>query len=281
MKLIISSGDSFTFGAELESDNPMYPNPNSWSGLVAKRFCVEHINTARSSRGNSYIARQIIHQTTCALEQLPAQEIFVLAMWSFSNRHEFALAQDFSAWDSPWFGLTPYTAEDESRSDWFSALSKSTPHYEPTRLNLKQTWKRNHQLGMVDFAQQFVAKIQGRALHDSYTTASEILRTQDFLDQRNVGYLFTYVDQHAWNGIHNDAKQDPGSHYLASTRQQIKFDQWYHFPGHRGFKDWALQNNYEFATSHPLEPAHQAAANLIYTYITEKEKQNAQWKSLG
>ena len=101
-------------------------------------------------------------------------------------------------------------------------------------------------------------------------SAAAVLQLQDFLELRRIGYLFTYVDQHALNGIATDSHSNPGSRYLNSLRSEIDFDCWYRFPGLIGFLEWARENDYAFATSHPLELAHADAAELIYNYINNK-----------
>jgi hypothetical protein len=270
-ELVISGGDSFTFGAELETDVTHLPNSNSWANLVAAKISNAHVNTARSGRGNSFIARHIIHQVIDALSKgVQHKNIFVQVMWTFSNRHEFALATVHDHWDSPWYGITPYTAEDESKSVWFRQVTPDTKNYTAVKQHLHDSYTKNLKIGVVDFAKHFVSTVQASSLHDSYTSAAAVLLLQDFLTLRNISYLFTYVDQHALNGISTDSHSNPGSKYLNSLRSEIKFEDWYRFPGSVGFLEWARQNNYEFATSHPLELAHADAAELIYNYINNK-----------
>ena len=271
IELVISGGDSFTFGAELETEVPHLPNPNSWANLVANKIGARHINTARSARGNSYIVRHVMHQVLAALNKgIASDKIFVQIMWTFANRHDFALAVDHDQWDSPWFGITPYTAEDESKSDWFKRVAPDTPHYREVKQHLHESYLKNLKIGVVDFAKNFVSTVQARNLYDSYTSAAAVLQLQDFLTLREISYLFTYVDQHALNGIATDAHSDPGSKYLNSLRKEIKFNNWYNFSGSMGFLEWARYNNYEFATSHPLELAHIDAADMIYNYIVNE-----------
>jgi hypothetical protein len=271
IKLVISGGDSFTFGAELETDIPHLPNPNSWANIVAERIGATHINTARSARGNSFIVRHIMHQViTAQARGIAAENILIQVMWTFANRHEFALATEHSQWDSPWFGITPYTAEDESKSDWFKRVTPDTKHYAIVKQHLREAYLKNLKIGIVDFAKHFITTIQDSALHDSYTSAAAVLQLQDFLTLRGIPHLFTYVDKSALNGIATDAHSNPGSTYLNSVRSQINFDSWYKFPNNLGFLEWARNNNYEFATSHPLESAHRDAADLIYNYINDK-----------
>ena len=37
-----------------------------------------------------------------------------------------------------------------------------------------------------------------------------------------------------------------------------------------GFDDWAKNNGYEYATSHPLNAAHSAAADIVYNHVIDR-----------
>lgn len=274
-ELVISGGDSFTFGAELSDDLGYHPNHNSWANLLALRIGKHHINTARSGRGNSYIVRHVLHTVISALNKgINPADIFVQVMWSFVNRHEFALASQHSEYDSPWYGISPMAAIDETESDWFKQIDKNSQNYYSTYKDLKNRYKKNLNLGMVTFTKHFVASIQSNALHDSYTSASLVLQLQDFLKLRNINYCFSYVNYHVMNGLFEDCQNNPGTKYLGSIRTQIDPANWYAFPGNHqkyiGFDDWAKYNAYSYATSHPLEKAHSDAANLMYDFIQQK-----------
>jgi hypothetical protein len=102
-------------------------------------------------------------------------------------------------------------------------------------------------------------------MHHIYNSLFEILSLQEMLEKKNIKYLFTYVNKHVMNGLISTEKFTDSLHHF------IKFDEWYKFPGddkYVGFDDWAKFNKYEYATSHPLEKAHEDAAELIYDHIS-------------
>ena len=275
-ELVISAGDSFTFGAELYTDDGFYPNPNSWANLVAQRISNQHINVARSGRSNSYIVRHVLHEIQSAFEKnISPEKIFVQVMWTFTDRHEFAIGMPTGEYDSPWMYLTPYSHLDETKSDWFRAVSQDLPNWKGVYNNLKSFYNKNRELGIVDFANQYSKLTQSTPMNDSYTSIKELLLLQNILQVNNILYMFTYVNQHVMAGLFSDAENNHGSKYLQSTRQMVDLNNWYRFPGNHqtyvGFDDWARYNNYEYGTSHPLELAHQDAAELIYTYIINQQ----------
>ena len=77
--------------------------------------------------------------------------------------------------------------------------------------------------------------------------------------------------------------------YISSIYEQIDFNNWFWFPqGHqanetqdpRGFYQWALENKYPVGTTHPLEEAHQAAAELIKEKFNELVKKPLEQNSI-
>jgi hypothetical protein len=269
--LVISGGDSFTFGAELTANNSVDPNPNSWANLVAQRIGKRHINVARSGRSNSYITRQVLAEIRQALDQATAPEkIFVQVMWTFTNRNEFAVGIDLPEYDSPWLALTPYSHCDETESEWFKKVDRSLSTWKSVYDNLKLSYRRKQQLGITDFAEKYQKLVQSSPVNDSYTSIKEIVLLQNILLLHKIPYVFTYVNQRVIYGLFSDACQN---RYLDSARSFVDHNSWFRFPGdwqtHVGFDDWAKQNNYEYATSHPLETAHADAAELIYNYLAK------------
>lgn len=272
-ELVISGGDSFTFGEELNFVNNHDPNPNSWANLVARRIGNQHINVARSGRSNSYIARHVLHQVQTALDQnIPGDKIFVQVMWTFANRHEFSIGIPTGEYDSPWIYLTPYSHVDETESDWFRKVDRSLPNWKKVYNDLKSFYNKNHELGIVEFAKQYQRLVQSTSVNDSYTSIKELLLLQNTLSVKNISYLFTYVNQHVMNYIFKD---NASNVYINSARKLINNNSWYNFPGNSqqyiGFDDWARHNNYKYGTSHPLESAHADAAELIYKEIVSRQ----------
>jgi hypothetical protein len=269
--LVISGGDSFTFGAELETDDGFNPNQRSWANLVATRIGKQHINVARSGRSNSYITRHVLHQLESALSSGVAPDnIYVQVMWTFADRNEFAIGIPTTEFDSPWLYLTPYSHVDETESDWFKKLDRSVPNWRGVYNSLKSVYNRNRELGIIDFAKTYNRLVQSSPLNDSYTSLKEILLLQNTLKSYNIKYLFSYVNSYVMTGIFEEEKQNK---YLSSMRNLIDLTNWYSFPvpgcQHAGFDDWAKHNNYEYATSHPLEAAHNDAATLVYNHLVK------------
>lgn len=274
-KLVISGGDSFTFGAEMDTDNYLLPNTNSWANIVAQRIGEQHINVSHSGRSNSYIARHILHELCDAFDRgISADSIFVQVMWTFTDRSEFAVGIPTAEYDSPWMYFTPFSHVDETLSEWFTSVDKNLSTWKSVYNSLKSTYNKNKNLGIVEFAKQYNRLVQTEPLNDSYSSMKEVILLQNTLLLYKIPYLFTYVNQHVMHGLFTDANLSPGSKYLNSMRSMNQEENWYTFPGnfqkYVGFDDWAKHNDYIYATSHPLEEAHKDAANLIYKHLEDK-----------
>jgi hypothetical protein len=265
---VISGGDSFTFGAELSDDNGMNPSKNSWASHVAKKLGNVHINVAKSGRSNSYIARHIIYQIQSAINKgYDPTKFFVQVMWTFADRHELAAGHNTHDFDPPWVWITPYSNVDESQSDWFKSLNIDTKNLQFVKNDLHERYLKNKKIGLVEYVDAFFKLTQGTPHNDSYTTVKEIVYLQNFLKVNGINYIFMFVDYHARNNIFTDCEKGLGTQYLNTLRSSIDMSHWFSFEGNVGFNDWARKNNYKYATSHPLEDAHQAAADIIYNHI--------------
>ena len=67
----------------------------------------------------------------------------------------------------------------------------------------------------------------------------------------------------AHNSIFN---LEPSYTLIYSLLDQSK---WFQFEDNLGFMQWAEKENYEFGSTHPLEDAHEGAANLIEEWIDD------------
>jgi hypothetical protein len=97
----------------------------------------------------------------------------------------------------------------------------------------------------------------------------QILELQEFLEDHQIPYLFTCVDN-----------------CIITNNPKIKWENWYLFPPGinpnetttpRGFYQWAVENKYSVGSDgHPLESAHQDAVELIKEKFNELVKKSIQ-----
>jgi hypothetical protein len=92
-------------------------------------------------------------------------------------------------------------------------------------------------------------------IYEWYNTYKEILFLQQYLVANNIPYVFTHVEP-----IFSEQSQ---LNDLDILRKQIDTKTFYQF---EGFYRWASENNYQFGTTHPLEPAHIDFADKLFLH---------------
>ena len=302
IKLVISGGDSFTFGSELPDEHAGQgiSSKLSWAHLVSEKLGAKHINTAWPGRSNSFIVRHVMHQVSKALrDKFKPEEIFVQVMWTYLGRQEILVNNLLHEYDrggtprqpgsgpiyerrrdSPWFHIDPHVASDES------------PEWE----GWKAVWKENKRIGFVEYVKEYY-KVTGE-LTDHYISLKEILFLQEFLENRNVKYMFTYVHTEIKDYLQicnvtsgYTSELETPMDIVDGMRKEIKFDEWFNFScrldnkkhefpriSSVGFWNWASESKHTGPLKnkkyrlgpedHPLEEAHQDAAVLIYDKIS-------------
>ena len=255
-KKFISGGCSFTFGHELSDDNNgKTPSKKTWAHLIkdkTKWKNSRYVCTARAGSGNSGIARRVyqaLHKDDNSL---------VAVMWSFPSRYDWAMPRHKVLENTRWVSITPWDTT-KGQTEAFRKLANSEPH--------KQEWKARHQemreTGVGSFANALY-EYAANEYHEIYLSWKSIIWLQNILEKRKIPYFFTLADNSLFYKemtLHKDI--DP---LLKALYSEIDFTKWFAF-GERmmGFNQWALLNEYERGTTHPLDKAHQDAVQLMHT----------------
>ena len=266
--IIVAGGDSFVFGAELADQVKGTPSKSTYPALLATSIGAEYLCAAASGNSNSAITRMTMN----ACESKKGADLFVLVSWTFSCRYEFHFNYQVRR-GTRWYSVNPWDA---------SNIENVTPMVEKNPDILKHHqdhFSRLESLQLGDFATQFFKHIGDNELYETYTTLKEIVFLQNYLEINKIPYLFTCQDTEIFYHF-EETHNDPNVKALLS---QVNMDKWYLFPrGHgvnqvetpRGFYQWAMENKYPVGTTHPLEQAHQAAANIMQEKFNEMVKKS-------
>jgi hypothetical protein len=257
MTVLISGGDSFTFGNELADCDDLNPSIKTWSALLAKEFSMKYCCTAWGGYSNSSIARSVIN----ACENFKKHDIAVAVMWSFPNRYEFKFVYDTKQRMGKWGNINPWTTEKDDNVILNAFHNASNKIFKAQKKNIQNA----HETGVAEFAEVFTKHVASTGYWEMYTTYKEIVFLQDWLDSRDIPYLFTYVDGILFN---NDTLIKP-DRTIKTLWSSINLDNWYRFDDELGFYHWAKKEKFPFATTHPLEPAHEEFKNRILYLATE------------
>jgi hypothetical protein len=107
-----------------------------------------------------------------------------------------------------------------------------------------------------NFAKWFYANTDSIA--EAYDTLSNIVMLQQYLTLNNIPYVFTAVDRNSVDVTIDDES-------IRTLQKQLsKLWGWF---DDKGFYTWAQDMRFPFATTHPREQAHLAAAHIFYENI--------------
>jgi len=208
------------------------------------------------------------------------QNCGVLVSWTFPGRYEFRFTYDTKQKKSPWFTFNSWTVTNPK--DFFKEFKKHD-----TGINeiFEKHFNDSVTTGTNYFSQVFFEHVGSSEYWEIYSSIKEILYLQNYLKKRQIPYLFTCAD----NKLFYNYTINSADKYISSIVNEIDFDNWYWFPPGtkenetkepRGFYQWAMENKYPVGTTHPLEEAHAAAAELIKEKFNELVTQPLEQNSI-
>jgi hypothetical protein len=258
--MIIAAGDSFVYGSELASP------ANTFTALLGADECV-----AWPGYGNDAIARTTIERC----EQGGVSGVIV--SWTFPGRYEFRFAYDTRQKKSPWYSINAWTVKSD-----INTIEEEFVTKDKDILNAqKQTIERARQTGVADFADVFYKHVGGSEYWEIYSSLKEIVYLQNYLLIKQIPFMFTCADNSIWYNY----TIDHADNNISALVNQLDLSKWFWFPAGtnpyetckpRGFYQWALENKYPIGTTHPLEAAHSAAADLMKDKFNELVKKHIQ-----
>ncbi len=257
-KKFIAGGCSFTWGHELSDDNEgRNPSCKSWAYLLKDMGYLQpsdrYVCAAWPGSGNSGIARRVfnaIHQGGIDLNS------GVVVMWSFISRYDWAMSRHKKLEDTRWATISPW---DTSMAEY--ERQQGLLGSEVQQLHWDNRDKINQETKVKDFAEA-IYRHGANQYHEIYLSWKSIIWLQEILKKHKIPYMFTLADNSLfWNEFtpHKDT-----DNFLASMHKEIDFTKWFTF-GERdmGFNQWAMLNDYERGTTHPLDKAHKDAVKLM------------------
>lgn len=251
-KKIIVGGCSFTLGNELSDDKDGHtPSKRSWAYRISENLYDPYICVARGGSGNSGIARRMFD----AISRHPDVHT-VAVMWTFTSRYDWAMPRHKKLEKTRWASISPWDTT-EGQDEAAITLSGSETQ--------QQEWAERTQdakdTGVKDFADALYKKA-ANDYHETYLSWKSIIWLQNLLEKKNIKYFFTLADNSLFYQEMTAKKNE--DKFMASLHKEIDFSHWYNF-GERnmGFNQWALLNDYERGTTHPLDKAHEDAVKLM------------------
>jgi len=263
MPILISGGDSFTWGRELPDQINENPSKLTWASLLAQKLNREYICTAKPGGANNTITRKVIKE----ISYHKNEDIAVVVMWTYTHRNEIRLRNcypyntivhdveykknfeidDYFINFNAWHGL--------SFEEKMSFFSKNVD--EGTRKFFQLQHEKLTELGITTAANEFY-KVTGDAISHHHNTLKDIILLQFYLEKRNIPYIFCSATTELFD-------KQPPQIYECGLWDEINWNNWYK---EDGFHVWSQKNNYEFCGNHPGLEAHQDWFNLIMPKIS-------------
>ena len=251
MSNFIAGGCSFTFGNELSDDVAgNTASEKSWAYLLHRHTeCNQYVCVAKGGIGNSAIARRVF-------QAIDENTQMVAVMWTFPSRYDWAMPRHKSLEGTRWASMSPWDTKDGSL-EAYRLLQGSEP--------AKQDWQERQEhmvnAGVRPLAEA-IYKYGANQYHEAYLSWKSIIWLQNILEKKNIPFFFTLADNTLfYNEMEPLCDLD---NLMRSLYQEIDFTKWFFF-GERqmGFNQWAWLNDYERATTHPLDKAHEDAIMLM------------------
>lgn len=276
--IIVAGGDSFVFGAELADQIKGSPSMSTYPALLAKQSNLEYHCAAHSGNANSAITRMTM--TACENLKKQNKDVSAIVTWTFTNRYEFRFNYNTRQQISPWYSVNPWTTLDNTR-----VIEKEfINHNKYILAHQEETIERAKQTGISDFSKTFFMHVGDNEYYELYSSLKEILFLQNYFKTNNIPYLFLPADNHFYQHPNYLRRQDE---FIDAIYNQIDWNKWFFFESGigfdqtkepRGFYQWAVENKYPMGTTHPLEQAHRAAADLLKEkfndLVTQSSKSN-------
>lgn len=269
--ILIAGGDSFVFGSELKDQIDGH-SLSTYSALLAKNFDLEYQCAAWVGNANAAINRMTM--SACDQHLQNDKKIGVIVTWTFTNRYEFRFNYATGHRISPWHSINAWSTYDDATliqkefkdSNWFTLYEQM------------QNLSIGKKSGTADFSKIWYKHVGDSEYYELYSSLKEILLLQFYLEHNHVPYLFLTADNHFYEHPNYFRQRDA---YIDMLYKKINWSKWFFFaPGKnanetqepRGFYQWAAENKYPIGTTHPLEEAHLAAADLLKDKFNELVK---------
>jgi hypothetical protein len=273
--ILVAGGDSFIFGTELTDQREPDASNSTFTALLAKQNGLDYVCSAWPGNANSAISRMTIKE--CEKLRTTDNKIAVIISWTYIDRFEFRFNYDTEQRISPWYSINSWTSKDDDSILGYFSKQFNNKIVADRQLAHTNTARKT---GVAGFAKEFYKHVGNSEYYELYSTIKEIVFMQNYLETKNIPYLFTLADNSFFNTANYHQSRDE---ILDSLYKQIDWKHWYFFPAGteihdtcrpRGFYQWAIENKYAMGVSHPLEPAHTDAAKLMKEKFNELVTKN-------
>jgi len=278
-KTIVSFGDSFIFGSELDNNDN---GSQAWPGLIARELDCNYKTFAVPGCGNENIARQIYTYFANNTADLVIVNWTWITRWDFHiihngndltdthNLNEYVSKSEYeSIAGNEWptykqfldGSLGSHKMIRQEVSNYISSLKdKVLDHWitvGPTCVPKKLNWLHQNANSnqIIDFYTDFIGN---DILWNNFRNLQTIYASQMFLKNLGIPSIQTYMDYNLLDKLHSRLVPN----YIQQLQNQIRLEL---FHNNKNFLDWAYDQKFSVTPppyNHPLQEAHNAAASI-------------------
>jgi hypothetical protein len=177
-------------------------------------------------------------------------------MWTFPSRYDWAMPRHRVLEDTRWASMSPW--------DTTAGHQEAIMTLAGSKIQQEQLISRNNHLretGVRDFADA-IYRYAANQYHEIYLSWKSIIWLQNILEKKKIPFMFTLADNSLFYDEFTPHKDQDA--LMDALYSEIDLTKWFYF-GERmmGFDQWALLNDYERGTTHPLDHAHADAVQLM------------------
>ena len=263
MKTIVSFGDSFIFGSELQNN---HDGSKAWPGLIATDFNCNYKTFAEVGCGNEAIARQIFTY----FSSNSSQDTLAVINWTWCMRWDFYLSGI-----NKWISLGPTCAPDKLQNLLDTTNSHELINFYRSYISDSQTWNQLRSLQTILATQSFlknnkIKNIQTYMDRELFMPSVTKSRLEHYNAFKDTSWP-EITSEHDINTLPGYIKTELDQDYLSSKDpeyiqilQKLALEEIQDFEG-KTFLEWSHFQGFEITPvprEHPLEKAHYAAADL-------------------
>lgn len=275
---IVSFGDSFVFGSELENNES---GEKSWIGQAAKKLGVAYETLSIPGCGNDSISRQIYSY----FSKNSSENVLAVINWTWASRWDFYLLSETKT-PAKYYQITEELYNITAGADWplysdfaqgqfgknetiiseINQFVEAIEFTEPGKwFTLGQTcvpeklkWINDDSqaVRILNFYNDY---IQQSILWNNFRNLQSIHSTQYYLDYKKINVIQTYMDYELF--VDDNLLADNCILELQNKiKQNVEL-----FDRNLNFLDWARSKGFPVTPSpgdHPLEEAHKTACDL-------------------
>lgn len=262
-KKIVSFGDSFIRGTELQDNDDC---SKAWPGLIAQRLNVDYQTCGIIACGNESIARQVYEYFSTNSKE----KTLAVINWTWGMRWDFYLPEKNS-----WITLGPTCVPSRLQIFLTDAEAQRLIRFYQDYTGARDEWNHFRSLqamwGVINFLEQNnIPAVHTYMDREIFSKKNHGDRVEHYMSYRDTSWPVVDTEsdidklpEHILVELNQDYHREKVPAYISNLQDLVvgSMQTW----NNDTFLEWSYRHNYPVTpmpAEHPLEPAHDAAADF-------------------